>query len=89
MYDSLTVGLFVIIADNVKMDKSFIKKIGRKIKKLRKEQGLSQDDLACDASVSRSTISMFETAQNDMTLTKIKSIAIALGVEPYELLKFD
>lgn len=53
------------------------------------EKGLSQEDLACDADVSRSTVSMIETAQNDITLTKIKKIAMALGVEPYELLKFD
>ncbi len=71
------------------MDKSFLKKVGNRIKSLRKKRGLSQEDLACDADISRSTISMIETAQNDITLSKIKKIAKALEVEPYELLKFD
>ncbi|OGI23349.1 MAG: hypothetical protein A2255_08250 [Candidatus Melainabacteria bacterium RIFOXYA2_FULL_32_9] len=71
------------------MDKIFLKKVGNKIQTLRKEKGLSQEELACDAKVSRSTISMIETAQNDITLSKIKRIAKALDVEPYELLKFD
>jgi transcriptional regulator with XRE-family HTH domain len=78
----------VSIADNFFMDKQFIKKVGKRIKFLREEKNLSQEELACDANVSRSTISMIETAQNDITLTKIKRIAVALGVEPYELLKF-
>ena len=77
----------VSIADNLIMDKYFIKKVGNRIKALRKEKGLSQDDLACDANISRSTISMIETARNDITLSKIKKIAKALDVEPYELLK--
>ena len=71
------------------MDKVFLKKVGNKIQTLRKEKGLSQEELACDAKVSRSTISMIETAQNDITLSKIKRIARALDAEPYELLKFD
>ena len=79
----------VSIADNLIMDKYFIKKVGNRIKALRNEKGLSQDDLSCDANVSRSTISMVETARNDITLSKIKRIAKALDIEPYELLKFD
>ncbi|OGI01172.1 MAG: hypothetical protein A2104_07515 [Candidatus Melainabacteria bacterium GWF2_32_7] len=70
------------------MDKEFIEKVANRIKSLRKEKGLKQDDLACDE-VSRSTIGMFETAKTDITLSKIKRIAEALKVEPYELLKFD
>ena len=71
------------------MDKLFLKKVGNRIKSLRKEKGLSQEALACDANVARSTISMIETAQNDITLSKMKKIAEALNVEPYELLKFN
>ena len=79
---------YVSIADNFFMDKQYIQKVGKRIKDLRIERGLSQEDLACDANISRSTISMIETAQNDITLSKIKRIATALGLEPYELLKF-
>ncbi len=76
------------VVDNFFMDKLFIEKVGNRIKSLRKEKGLKQDDLTCDE-VSRSTIGMIETARNDITLSKIKKIAEALEVEPYELLKFD
>ena len=69
------------------MDKQFIKKVGKRIKFLREEKGLSQEELAYDANVSRSTISMIETAQNDITLSKVKRIATALEIEPFELLK--
>ena len=77
------------MADNFFMDKLFIEKVANRIKYLRKEKGLTQDDLSCDAGVSRSTIGMIETARTDITLSKIKKIAKALDVEPYELLKFD
>ncbi len=71
------------------MNKVYIEKFGKHLKKLREQKGLTQDDLAVDAKVSRSMIGMIETAQNDITLSKIKSIAAALGLEPHELLKFD
>lgn len=71
------------------MDKQFIKKVGNRIKTLRQERGLSQEELACDANVSRSTIGMIETAQNDITLSKLNKIAKALEVETYQFLKFD
>lgn len=79
----------VSMIDNFFMDKLFLEKVASRIKLLRKKKGLSQDDLACDAEVSRSTISMLEIVRTDITLSKIKKIAEALGVEPYELLKFD
>ena len=54
------------------MDKLFLKKVGKQIKTLRNQKGLPQEELACDAVISRSTISMIETAQNDITMSKIK-----------------
>ena len=71
------------------MDKLFIEKIGRNVKRFREAKGLTQVELAVDANMAPSTIGMIETAQNDMTLSKINAIANALGIEAYELLKFD
>lgn len=71
------------------MDKCFIEKVGRNVKKFRESKGLTQVELAVDADIASSTIGMIETAQNDMTLSKINAIAKALGLEAYELLKFD
>lgn len=85
----LLIAFIVSIAENFYMDKQFIKKVGSRIKTLRQERGLSQEELACDANVSRSTIGMIETAQNDITLSKLNKIAKALEVETYQFLKFD
>ena len=71
------------------MSKIFLEKFSKKLKKTREEKGFTQDILACDSGISRSTISMVEIGKRDLTLSKLEMIAAALGVEPYELLKFD
>ena len=71
------------------MDKLFIEKIAKNIKSFREAKGLTQVELAVDANIASSTVGMIETAQNDITLSKINAIAKALGVEAYQLLKFD
>ena len=55
---------------------------------LRHEKGLSQDDLACEAEVSRSYLSQLEKGAFYASLKIIGRLAEALGVEPSELLKF-
>lgn len=75
--------------DDLKMDKSFVEKVAKNIKKYREQKKLTQMELAVDARISPSTVAMFETVRNDITLSKINYIAKALGVEPYELLMFD
>ena len=86
---SLLIEFIVSVTDNFFMDKLFLEKVAKRIKTLRTLKGMTQDDLACDADVSRSTIGMIETVKTDIKLSKIKKIATALEVEPYELLKFD
>jgi transcriptional regulator with XRE-family HTH domain len=51
------------------------------------EKGLSQDDLAYDAEVSRSYLSQLEKGAFYASLKIIGRLAAALGVEPAELLK--
>ena len=86
---SVTLILFnVSIADNLKMDKIFLQKFAKNLKRLRKEKGIKQDDFLAVSGISRSTIAMVETAKTDITLSKLKIIADVLGVEPQELLKF-
>ena len=69
------------------MDKDFVLKVGRNIKKYRKQKGLSQFKLAIEIDCTTSAISGIEIGRSDTTLTKINAIAKALGIEPYELLK--
>ncbi len=79
----------VSIVDNLKMNKEYLQKFAKHLKKLRKEKGLVQDDFANLENISRSTLSMVETGKTDITLSKIKIIADRLGVHPKDLLDFD
>lgn len=81
--------IIVSIADNIKMDKEFLQKFGKNLKKLRKEKNVKQDDFLAIKGISRSTIAMVETAKTDITLSKLKIIADVLGVAPKDLLDFS
>ena len=54
---------------------------------LRHDKGLSQDDLAYSAEVSRSYLSQLEKGAYYASLKIVGRLAEALGVEPAELLK--
>ncbi|MQQ29784.1 helix-turn-helix domain-containing protein [Streptococcus mitis] len=55
--------------------------IGKKIKQLREEQGLSQDELAEKSGVSRMTITYLETGvTKDVKLGTLNKIAVGLNV---------
>jgi transcriptional regulator with XRE-family HTH domain len=57
------------------------------LRRLRHEKGLSQDDLAYEAEVSRSYLSQLEQGAYYASLKIIGRLADALGVDPAELLK--
>jgi transcriptional regulator with XRE-family HTH domain len=57
------------------------------LRRLRHEKGLSQDDLAYEAEVSRSYLSQLEKGAFYASLKIIGRLAEALGVEPAKLLK--
>jgi transcriptional regulator with XRE-family HTH domain len=57
------------------------------LRRLRHEKGMSQDDLAYDAEVSRSYLSQLEKGAYFASLKIVGRLADALGVEPAELLK--
>jgi transcriptional regulator with XRE-family HTH domain len=57
------------------------------LRRLRHEKGLSQDDLAFEAEVSRSYLSQLEKGSFYASLKIIGRLAEALDVEPAELLK--
>lgn len=84
----ILVVLITSIANNLKMDKGYLQKFAKNLKRLRKEKGLTQDDLASDK-ISRSMISLIEIAKTDLTVSKVKIIADTLHVHPKELFDFD
>jgi len=58
------------------------------LRRLRNEKGISQDDLAYEAGVSRSYLSQLEKGVFYASLKIVGRLAEALGTEPAELLKF-
>ncbi len=64
-------------------------KFGEKVRDLRKERGLSQEQLAHNADLHRTYIGMIERAEKNITLLNIEKIANALNVEVNKLLQFN
>ncbi|MDD3193807.1 MAG: helix-turn-helix transcriptional regulator [Oscillospiraceae bacterium] len=70
-------------------EKQFLKNIGFKIQFLRKQRGISQNELAEKANLSYTTISHIEsTSFYGMSIIAIYKIAKALDVDPSQLLLF-
>lgn len=76
------------IANNLKMNKEYLQKFGKHLKKLRNEKGLKQDDFDCEA-ISRSMVGLVEIGKTDITVTKLKVIADILGVKVKDLFDFE
>lgn len=62
--------------------------VGRAIRELRKERGLSQDVLSGFAGIARSHLSMIETGGKQANFETIWRIAEALDMRPSELVRF-
>jgi Predicted transcriptional regulators len=60
-------------------------KFGEKVRALRKERKLSQEELSFKANLHRTYIGMIERAEKNITLINIEKIARALNVEIKEL----
>ena len=70
------------------MDKALLQKLANRIKELRKLDKYTQDDLADLAQIARSTLGNIETAQNDVTFSKLNKIAKAFNLTLAEFLNF-
>lgn len=70
------------------MDKVLLQKLANRIKELRQLHKYTQDDLADLAQISRSTLGNIETAQNDVTFSKLNKIAKAFNLTLAEFLNF-
>lgn len=70
------------------MDKTLLRKLALRIKELRKINKMTQDELSYRAGIGRSTLGNIETAQNDVTFTKINKIAKAFDLSLSEFLNF-
>ena len=70
------------------MDKVLLEKLAKRIKELRKKSGYTQDELSYKAGIGRSTLGNIETAQNDVTFTKVYKIAKAFDLSLSDFLNF-
>jgi transcriptional regulator with XRE-family HTH domain len=61
-------------------------KFGERVREVRTQKGLSQEQLAHLADVHRTYIGMIERAEKNITLINIEKIAKALNMEINELL---
>lgn len=61
-------------------------KFGERVREIRKEKGLSQEELAHKADLHRTYIGMIERAEKNITLLNIEKIANALEVNIKELI---
>ncbi len=55
-------------------------RVGRVVRQLRKANGLSQEQLAAEAGLHRTYISLVERGQRNITVDALSQIAEALGV---------
>lgn len=62
-------------------------KVGNNIKRFRKEQGLTQDDLAQKSSVERSYIGRLERGERLKVLERLSAVAKSLGLPLWKLFK--
>ncbi|MDE6231344.1 MAG: helix-turn-helix transcriptional regulator [Muribaculaceae bacterium] len=64
---------------------TLLKDFGVKVQQLRKELGISQEELAYRAGFHRTYIGMIERAERNITLSNIKKLADALNVNIKDL----
>lgn len=62
---------------------------GSSLVRLRKEMGLSQEQLALESGLARSYLGGVERGQRNIALVNICRLADAMSIDPSELLKFN
>ena len=60
-------------------------KFGQRVREIRKEKNLSQEDLSFKADLHRTYIGMIERAEKNITLINIEKIAKALNIDIKDL----
>lgn len=71
------------------MCNSFRKQLGQRIRAIRLERGLTQENLSLEANISRSHIAMIESGKRDITVSSLFRISRALNISFNEIFSFD
>jgi transcriptional regulator with XRE-family HTH domain len=69
------------------MDSRFIEVDGAKLRKLRREQALSQQDIEHGTGISQATLSDLEQGKRGARTSTLRKLAAFLSVQPRELMK--
>ncbi|MBC8147481.1 MAG: helix-turn-helix transcriptional regulator [Bacteroidetes bacterium] len=69
----------------MKTNSEILVQFGKRVRKLRKEKGFSQEELAHRAGLHRTYIGMIERAEKNITLVNIEKIAESLDTKINEL----
>ncbi len=68
-------------------DERFIGVDGRRLRRLRRERALSQQDLSAATGVAQATLSDLERGKRGARASTVRKLAAALGLEPRELME--
>lgn len=71
-----------------KLDAEYLKKLGKRIKTLRKEKCIKQVDLAYQCDIEKQSMSRIEAGNTNPSVLLLRKIADLLGVSVSELLDF-
>ena len=69
------------------MDERFIAIDGKRLRKLRREKALSQQDLMKMTGIAQATLSDLEGGKREARASTLRKLAQALEVQPKELMK--
>ena len=70
---------------NEASDKKRLVEVGDKIRRIREQKGLSQDDVVKRCDVTKGNLSMIENGNKDFFFTTLLEIAKGLGIDVKEL----
>ncbi|SEI03121.1 Helix-turn-helix domain-containing protein [Paenimyroides aquimaris] len=81
IYHNFRSCFFLEIAQMTVSEEQFLKKLGARIAKLRKEKGFSQLDICAEIKMEKSNLSSIENGRQNVTSLYLYKIANAIGVE--------
>lgn len=81
IYHNFRSCFFLEIAKMTVSEEQFLKKLGARIAKLRKEKGFSQLDICAEIKMEKSNLSSIENGRQNVTSLYLYKIANAIGVE--------
>ncbi|MEO0487639.1 MAG: helix-turn-helix transcriptional regulator [Pseudomonadota bacterium] len=65
----------------------YVRRFGQRVRFIREQKGLSQEELAARAKVHRTYIGMIERGEKNATIVTIVKLSLALEVKAIELVK--